>query len=79
MWKLVPCQKGTLGEPSCLGWEIATVEKSGKTNLLKKDGDFKKKGKTSSFQGRKVHERLPNIKKETLVNEGTISILNWRI
>ena len=76
MWKWFPCQEGALGNPTCLWWKIGTVQKTGKSNLSKKDGNCQKQGKASGFQGRKVQEKLPDIKQENLVKESAISTLD---
>ena len=50
--------------------------KDWKNQSIRKDRNYQKQGKEIYFQGRKVQEKLPDIKKENLVKEGAISTLD---
>ena len=55
-------KEGALGNPNCLGWKIETVQNTGKINPSEKYQDCKKHVKANKFQGRKIQEKLSNIK-----------------
>ena len=46
-------QEGALGNPTCIGWKIETVQNTSKWNLSEKYGNYKKQGKANIFQGGK--------------------------